>query len=248
MHRFPTRFALVGACLLPLLFWNCAEDGGEDPPRPTSRWTYPLGFVGADYVYDEAYIGADWPLTVDTLFHNPGWMEISIVGGSRIRLAGRPDAAGVDSVHVRMRDGADEWHAVVLRVEVRPANSIALTGDWRLSVDVTQAFGEVCAGEENEAVVPYPVFLDQSGSWVVIAGLAGVFGQTLGGHLYPSGRSQARLLVSGSYPEDGGQTRAEYRLELFAADSLAGEEIWSWDDTAGNACSGASTVTLRRIW
>ena len=53
--------------------------------------------------------------------------------------------------------------------------------------------------------------------------------------------------VDGSYPEDGGTTKAAHRLIVGKSFELSGEETWSWTGPDGICPGGEGLITATRI-
>jgi hypothetical protein len=55
-----------------------------------------------------------------------------------------------------------------------------------------------------------------------------------------------RLLISGSYPEDGGTTSPLHDLVATSQNRMEGTETWNWTDGSGSCPNSRSNVTATR--
>ena len=99
-------------------------------------------------------------------------------------------------------------------------------GFWRLTIDVTEAYGD-CAGEENEAPSVKDVLITQEGSTITATAM---WTSESGSVSLTGSRSGDRITFSGSYSEDGGTTTTMHALDIEPG-TLSGREDWSWIGT-----------------
>jgi hypothetical protein len=119
-------------------------------------------------------------------------------------------------------------------------------GVWQFGVLVAVATG-ACDGEAGEAW-SFPITITKTGSAppydIVAKGFLGDPTNVLEGTF----TEDNQLVVSGSYPEDGGTTEPRHELVAVSDDRLEGNEYWDWNDGEGNSCPGSrSLVTADRI-
>ncbi len=117
-------------------------------------------------------------------------------------------------------------------------------GVWRVGIVVTVATG-ACDGEVGESSVE-DITITKTGSAppynVTASGFLGDPANVLTGTF----DANNRLLLSGSYPEDGGTTTAEHDLIAVSPDRMEGVENWTWSGTEGTCPGSQSSVTADR--
>ena len=244
----PVRALLPMALSLLLLTGCWPFDDDEEDPAPDFEDIIvpcPFGFVGNAYAFGHEYTGGDWPHELIGLSGQPAWASVTVEDGDVITVAGTPDAVADLEIHVSLRDEAGVVETFMLHLQVLAANAIALTGDWMLTVDVTSA-NSVCAGDENDPPSTDQVIVEQIGQYVSISGIQGQSSNTLHGELYPNGNFMGQVTVSGTIPEDGGETTITYNLNILDYDSMTGHELWNWQGQ-GQQCSGLSDLTMTRV-
>jgi len=117
------------------------------------------------------------------------------------------------------------------------------SGVWSLTVTVTAADG-VCTGDAGSTSTRNITVAVTGSDEVSLSGFLGDPANVLTGVI----TAWPRVMVSGSYPEDGGTTTASYDLTVDLPDHLAGTEIWSWAGPQGQSCpNGRSSVTATRV-
>ncbi len=114
-----------------------------------------------------------------------------------------------------------------------------IAGVWLFKVNVTAANG-ACAGESGLSTET--ITITQTGSAfpyaVAASGWIGQPTSTISGSLTATG-----MVLSGSYPEDGGTTTTTHTLTRTSLTTFTGTEAWSWTDGNGVCPNGAATVT-----
>ena len=118
-------------------------------------------------------------------------------------------------------------------------------GVWTFGIVVTQANG-VCDGEEGESSV-YPITITKSGSAPPYQISARGFGGDSLNVLTGTFDAGNRLVISGSYLEDGGTTTPMHDLVATGADRMEGTETWNWTGPGGSCPGSQSLVTADRI-
>ena len=136
--------------------------------------------------------------------------------------------------------------------DIDNGGAVDLNGTWNFTVDVTVANG-ACEGEENNTVEPFPIEVtvtdaNSDGTYEIIA--AGfidnpssiVYGAFPGVPVIGD-----ELVLTGTYPEDGGATTATYHLTIESATRLTGTEDWSWTNGATSCEGGESTALVEKV-
>jgi len=131
--------------------------------------------------------------------------------------------------------------------EGTPQDPLAFNGVWSLTITVTAADG-VCAGDAGSSstrdiTVTVTAGVQAETYAVSLSGFLGNPANKLTGVIadWPD------VVVTGSYPEDGGTTTASYDLTVDLPDHMAGTETWSWANSQGQSCpNGRSTVIATR--
>ncbi len=130
--------------------------------------------------------------------------------------------------------------------EVIPAEDpVDPEGVWRFAIVVTEATQD-CDGEEGESSNPLITIAITGGTEqpfnVSASGFLGVSTNILTRTF-----DNNRLLISGSYPEDGGTTTPSHNLIALSDNEMRGTETWGWTDGL-NSCPGStSSVTATRV-
>ena len=130
--------------------------------------------------------------------------------------------------------------------------TIDLNGSWVFTVDVTVANG-VCAGEEDAVPEPFAVefiTIDSNGDGtydVTVTGDFGSDGGSVSGTVSGVPQVGDHIVLSGSYPEDGGVTTTTHTLTVKSATRLEGTEAWSWEGTGGTCPNSASDVVVNKV-
>ena len=118
-------------------------------------------------------------------------------------------------------------------------------GVWTFGIVVTVATG-ACAGEEGESSAN-AITITKTGSEppyaITATGFLGDPGNTLTGTFY----ADNRLVLSGSYSEDGGTTSPSYELVAVSNNRMEGTEDWNWTGASGSCPGSQSIVTANRI-
>jgi len=117
-------------------------------------------------------------------------------------------------------------------------------GTWILNVTVTDATGD-CDGEEGIST-PETITITITGGTeqpfnVSVSGFLGNPANVLTGTF-----DNNRLLISGSYAEDGGTTTATHDLVATSDNRMVGDEAWGWTDGILSCPGSTSTVRLTR--
>ncbi|MCB1182501.1 hypothetical protein KDM41_03635 [bacterium] len=246
--RVAVLLLLAAGCLV---LTGCSEDDGvgltkADPEFRTEEM--PFAFVGVNFDESVPITGGDGPYTlVDVVSGTRDWMTVTVDAGRRIRVTGVPDVRADSLVVVEVQDSAEGRDEVVVMIRARETGEISLVGDWLLSVDVTEATGSLCAGEENAPVETNQVLVGQFGNDVMITGIQGVPSNSLSGKIYHFTETKVHIRLSGSFPEDGGTTTVEY-YHLYEEDdgSISGTESWTWD-FGSQHCAGKSDIVMTRV-
>jgi hypothetical protein len=117
-------------------------------------------------------------------------------------------------------------------------------GVWVFNIVVSNATG-VCNGEEGESSA-HPITITKTGSappyQVTARGFLGSPNNVLTGTF----DANNRLLISGSYPEDGGTTSPLHDLVATSQNRMEGTETWNWTDGSGSCPNSRSNVTATR--
>jgi hypothetical protein len=118
------------------------------------------------------------------------------------------------------------------------------TGLWRFDIVNTIATG-VCSDETGDVSVEM-ITITRTGSappyQVVASGFLDLQSNQLTGTI----DSKNKLVISGSYSEDGGTTTTTHSLTATSATSMSGTESWSWTGGGGSCPNSKSTVTATR--
>jgi hypothetical protein len=118
-------------------------------------------------------------------------------------------------------------------------------GVWVFDIVVTDGMGS-CDGEEGESSA-HPITITKTGSAppynIVASGFLGNPSYVLTGTF----DANNRLLLSGSYPEDGGTTSPNHNLVATGQNRMEGTETWNWTQ-GGSSCpnSTSSVVAIRQ--
>jgi len=117
-------------------------------------------------------------------------------------------------------------------------------GVWIFDIVVTDGTG-VCDGEEGESS-GHPITITKTGSVppynIVATGFLGSPNNVLTGTF----DANNRLLISGSYPEDGGTTSPSHDLVATGQNRMNGTETWNWVGASGSCPNSKSSVVAIR--
>ncbi len=120
------------------------------------------------------------------------------------------------------------------------ATAVDPAGVWTFVIVVTKATGD-CAGEEGQTSSD-PITITKTGSappyQVTATGFLGISSNTLTGTF-----ANNKLVISGSYPEDGGTTTTTHTLVATDDNHMVGDEDWSWMEPGGGTCPGSAATT-----
>ena len=117
-------------------------------------------------------------------------------------------------------------------------------GAWLFTFKNTIATG-VCSeevGNESSGTVT----IVKTGSAPPYQIVASGFNGSASNQLTGTFDSKNKLVISGSYPEDGGTTTTTHTLTATSANAMSGTENWSWSGGGGTCPNSRATVTATR--
>ncbi len=132
--------------------------------------------------------------------------------------------------------------------EIPPAEDpVDPAGVWTFSIIVTDAKGD-CNGEEGQSS-NFPITIAITGGTaptfnVSASGFLGVPGNVLTGTFNEDAN---RLVISGNYPEDGGETTPSHDLVATSANRMEGTETWNWETLTESCPNSKSDVQANRV-
>jgi len=126
------------------------------------------------------------------------------------------------------------------------ADPVDPEGIWNFAITVTDGTQD-CDGEEGQSS-NHPITISITGGTgpsfnVTASGFLGLAGNVLTGTF---NENTNRLVISGSYPEDGGTTTPSHDLVATNDNVMLGTETWGWTDGVNSCPNSTSNVVAQR--
>jgi hypothetical protein len=118
-------------------------------------------------------------------------------------------------------------------------------GVWTFRITVTEAT-DACDGEEGESSA-HPITITRTGSAPPYSIVARGFLGDPNSFLTGTFDANNRLVIAGSYPEDGGTTSSHHDLVATSQNRMEGIETWNWTDGNGSCPGSKADVVATRV-
>jgi hypothetical protein len=242
----PNHKSLLWLTLALALFAVAGCGGDDDPVTPTpSSLTFkggvlPMAIAQHSYSWTVSASGGkkNYEFDLDHDLLPPGIVAESV--DNDLVFHGNATQAGSFSIPVTVIDADKKEVSATFTINVGADSNIADV--WSVTVTVTVATGD-CAGETGPSPA-VPITITQTGSTLSAKGWLGLDSNVLTGST--GGDNGNVVTLSGTIPEEGGNTTITHIWTLTSPNSMSGTEDWSWTDGVDSCPNSKSTVVCTR--